>query len=1792
MKSIRILNLEQAEEESRRIRCALEKGFDLDWRRAADEAEFHSSLSSGPWDVIISGYKLPGLTGLEAFEMVNDAGLDVPFIIVSGTIDQDTAVAAMRLGVSDYLMKDDLERIVPTVTRAILETENRREKRSAEKALAESEDRLRLALKAAGIGAWELDIETGDAVWSPETSAIFGLTVAGSSSSVLSEMVVPEDLDYVRETIERAIAQRRSFDIRLKIRSRGNGIRWVASSGKCEYDERGEPARLVGTIRDITRDKQAEEALIEAEERYRVMAETAADGVISIDETCTILFVNPALEKMLGYKSEELIGKRSWELFSPEEAEIQKARMEEYLGSGKKTLDWTAVDATARRKDGTELIVEISFGEYRKGGKHVFTGFVRDITEFKRQKDALERSEHNFRALVQATTEYVWQLDERANLTEFPHWWVELTGQGYEESLKYGWVECVHPDDRVRVQTRYAAALANREPVSLELRIRSKDGSYRHYAANGVPVPGEDGGYRWICALRDITKQRIAEERYRLVSTMSADYMFAAKVGEDGVPKMDWVAGALEEITGRGEEYFRAGGTWRDILHPDDRETEDNDTNAVFEGKQVETELRVVRPDGSITWVCRLARPVWNDELGRITAIVGAVKDITEKKQAEIAVREREEYLRAVLNAEPQCVKVFNSRGEVLDINPAGVAMLEADREEDVLGTKIFRAVEPSDLGILRDSIQRSFSGETMNVNYRITGFKGTRRQMEMCTTPIRNPEGEITSVLGVSRDITERQRIEAALIESERQYSDLINTVEGIVWEVDIATMTFNFVSRQAEAILGYPVERWYEKGFWESKIHPEDRDWAINYCASETAKGEGHTFEYRMTAADGRLVFLRDIVSVVTDDDGKPVKLRGLMVDVTEQRRMDTAMKHQALLIEQAHEAIFAWDLERGVIEWNLGCERLYGYKREEVLGRFAYEVLKTRYPVPVEEVRDELLAKGVWKGEVTQTTSSGEHVLVDSRAQLIELDGRKVVLQTSRDITEMRRAENALRESEVRYRHLFENNPYPMWVYDVETLRFLAVNDSAVDHYGYSSEEFRAMKITDIRPSEDVGLVIERARRAGRHSDVTGQWRHVKKDGTVINVQITSHALEFEGKQARLVLANDITGRLRAERDLKRSEAKYRELVDNANDIIYTHDLKGRFTSLNHAGERIMGYTEREAKQLHLADVVAPEFMEQASEMIARKLAKDASTIYETELIAKDGRRIPLEVNSRLIYEDGKPVAVQGIARDFTERHKAEEELRIQRQRLDKTAEASPVAILSLRVAPDGTRSFPYISTASFRVFGFMPDDLRRTAEPVFSRVKPAYLPTIEHILSEALTSLAPVHAVYEYDHPNRGPVWVETYGAPTIDKDGSVIWHGIAADITEQKQAEAALIASEEQLRQSQKLESIGILAGGLAHDFNNMLTAINGYSELIIRKLPASDPIRKQVEEIKKAGERSAELTRQLLAFSRRQILQPTTLDLNGVVTDTSSLLKRLLGEDITITTELAHNLWKIKADQGQLTQVVMNLMINSRDAMPNGGSITIETANVKLDREHALTHPSSTPGPYVMLRITDTGVGMDDETRQRVFEPFFTTKPVGRGTGLGLSTVYGIVKQSGGNIWVDSEPGEGATFTIYLPQAAEEAERARSASEQSEPHSGSEKVLLVEDEASVRGLAKEILEACGYEVFEASNGREAIDRFERECSEIDLLITDIVMPGMSGRELSEKVASRCPHIKVLFTSGYTDDAIIRHGIVDQGKNFLQKPFTFDGLAQKVRAVLDESGKPVRVNGSKGMASKN
>jgi nitrogen-specific signal transduction histidine kinase len=397
-----------------------------------------------------------------------------------------------------------------------------------------------------------------------------------------------------------------------------------------------------------------------------------------------------------------------------------------------------------------------------------------------------------------------------------------------------------------------------------------------------------------------------------------------------------------------------------------------------------------------------------------------------------------------------------------------------------------------------------------------------------------------------------------------------------------------------------------------------------------------------------------------------------------------------------------------------------------------------------------------------------------------------------------------------------------------------------------------------------------------------------------------------------------------------------------------------------------------------------------------------------------------------------------------------------------------------------------------------------------------------------------------------------------------------------DITDRKRAEHEMKALEEQLRQSQKMEAIGRLAGGIAHDFNNILTIIKGYSQLSLSELKEGHPLRENLEGINKSTDRATDLIRKILAFSRRQVMEMKVLDLNTLLMDLDKLLHRVIGEDIELVAVLAEDLGRVKVDPGQIEQVILNMAVNAKDAMPNGGKLTIETTNAELDGAYARSHLAVAPGRYVMLSVSDTGVGMSPEIKERIFEPFYTTKEKNKGTGLGLSTVYGIVKQSGGNIWVYSEVGQGTTFKIYLPREEEEPlEEVREKVVKEELLRGSETVLVVEDEEELRKLAVRFLQKQGYKVLEASQGDEALSIYGRHDEPIHLLVTDVVMPGMSGRELSERLTSLCREIKILYMSGHTNSAILHHGVLEPGVNLLQKPFTPEALVRKVREVLDK-----------------
>ncbi len=513
------------------------------------------------------------------------------------------------------------------------------------------------------------------------------------------------------------------------------------------------------------------------------------------------------------------------------------------------------------------------------------------------------------------------------------------------------------------------------------------------------------------------------------------------------------------------------------------------------------------------------------------------------------------------------------------------------------------------------------------------------------------------------------------------------------------------------------------------------------------------------------------------------------------------------------------------------------------------------------------------------------------------------------------------------------------------------------------------------------------------------------------------------------------------------------------------------------------------------------------------------------------------------------------------DITERRRVERALKHTTETLSALIQASPLAIFAL--APD-TRVTSW-NPAAERLFGWRTTEVLGHPLPI---VPPSQSAEFERRHAAVLGGESFLDLEVVRQRRDGSLLTLSLSSAPlyegTPDVRGVI---SVAADLTERKKLE-------EQLRQAQKMEAVGQLAGGLAHDFNNILTAITGYTTLLLRGLDANDPRVEDLTEIQRAGDRAAQLTHQLLAFSRKQILQPNLLDLNAVLADLMRMLGRLLGEDVELTISPQPGLGAILADRGQIEQVVLNLAVNARDAMPDGGKLTIETRNVHLDDAYVSTHLTARTGPYVMLALTDTGIGMDDATKARIFEPFFTTKPRDRGTGLGLATVYGIVKQSSGNIWVYSERGHGTTFKIYFPMAGTAA--TIDTTRRSEPSTlqGTETLLIVEDNDTVRGLAVRVLKAYGYQVLETANGGEALLLAEQYQGTIHLLLTDVVLPRMSGRKLADRLAATRPGVRILYMSGYTDDAIVHHGALDPGTAFLQKPFHPDALARRVREVLD------------------
>ncbi len=630
------------------------------------------------------------------------------------------------------------------------------------------------------------------------------------------------------------------------------------------------------------------------------------------------------------------------------------------------------------------------------------------------------------------------------------------------------------------------------------------------------------------------------------------------------------------------------------------------------------------------------------------------------------------------------------------------------------------------------------------------------------------------------------------------------------------------------------------------------------------------------------------------------------------------------------------------------------------------------------------------------------------------------------------------------------------------------------------------------------------------------------------------------------------------------LKISERRYRSLFEGNVAGVFRTALDGRYLDCNEAYARIYGYASREEV---LASNSLTRYANPAdrAERIAKLRRQRIFTNMETLQRRKDGSFIWALHNLALMKDEQGNEFIEGTILDVTERKRAEAEILEWKNRYEAAVLASRQIIYDWD--PKTNRVTFGINLET--ILGYSMEEIaganNRWREIIHPDDLDRFIREMDRVLA---IGTEPLQVEYRVRKKNGPYFTVRDEGHFILDnseKAGHLV--GFITDITEQRMLE-------EQLRQSQKMEAVGRLAGGLAHDFNNLLTVIKGYSRMVLDDPRREDRVRANVEHIDAAAERAASLTRHLLAFSRKQVLQPKVIDLNALIVNLDTMLRRLIGEDILVVTMTARDLGSVKADPGQIEQVIMNLVVNARDAMPSGGKLTLETANVDLDADYAREHEGVRPGPYVMLAVSDTGSGMDLQTQSRIFEPFFTTKELGRGTGLGLSTAYGIVKQSGGHIWVYSELNRGTTFKIYFARVEDPAGKVQQLTKPAIPTEGHETLLLVEDDQQVRELTHSVLVACGYTVIVAENGPAAVKICEQQGSDIDLLLTDVVMPGISGREVASQVSARWPKIKVLYMSGYTENSIVHHGVLDIGTFFLAKPFTPAALANKVREVLD------------------
>jgi two-component system, cell cycle sensor histidine kinase and response regulator CckA len=1399
--------------------------------------------------------------------------------------------------------------------------------------------------------------------------------------------------------------------------------------------------------------------------------------------------------------------------------------------------------------------------------------------EKRRAEEALRESEEKYRRILENMEESYFEVDLAGNLTFFNESLCRLLGYPRDKLMGMNNRQFTDKENAKKLfqafNKVYRTGESNRD---FDGDVIRKDGTKRHVETSvSLRRDISDQPIGFAGLIRDVTERKQAEqalkaseEKYRrILENMDESYFEVDLAGN---------------LTFFNESLCRLLGYPRDeLLGMNNRQFTDKEhTGKVFQAfnriyttgqSASEVDWEIIRKDGTRRHI-ETSASLRRDSSGQPIGFSGLFRDITERRRTQAALRESEERFRQLTETMPDAV-VVGQDGRNVYANSAAARLLRAAGPEKLIGLEISTIVDPAQYERARQQMQRALAGE------RPPPFEESFVRLDGSLVPVEIAVSLLTwrgrpALQVVARDITERKRVEEALRQSEARFKGAFaSSPNGMALVApDGRWLEVNPALCQ---IVGYSEEELLGKTF-QDITHPDDLDSDLAYVR-QMLTGEILTYqmEKRYLHKQGQVVWILLSVSLVRDSAGQPLYFVSQIEDITNRKRAEEDLRNSKQVIEGILNAIpvsVFWKDKNLVY---LGCNAIFARDAgfadpKDLIGKDDYQMgWRDRAELYRGDDR-EVIKSGCSKLLIEEplTTPGGNTItILTSKLPLRDSNGEITgLLGTYMDITELKRVEEALRESDERFRSLYQNSTMGLYRTTPDG-RILAANPALADMLGYASfDELTSRNIKDdgFQPSYLRAQFLEAIERDG---EVRGMEATLTRaDGSAISISQSARAIRDSSGNTLYYdgSVENITERKRVEQALRESEERYRLIAENTADVIWTLDLgTRRLTYVSPSVERLRGFSAEEVLAQPFGASLTPDSLRRVDAYLAAALAAFAAGdqsartgTVEADMPTKNGGTVRTEIVATALTDaSGRVTGVLGVTRDITERKRAEEALRESEERFRTLYENSTIGLY--RTTPDGRILMAnpiFVDMLGYASFDELASrNLKKDAD-----FQPSY-PRAQFL--EALERDGEVRGVEAaWKQANGNMVFMRESARAIRDSQGNTLYYdGSVENITERKKTEAERERLEENLRQSQKMEAVGQLAGGVAHDFNNLLQAILSLTHVLLTHCTDPERVTADAIELEQHVKHGAALTRQLLLFSRRETARPETLDLNEVIREAGKLLRRLLKGNIAVELHLTERKLPVQADRGQLEQVLFNLAVNAADAMPEGGQLVITTGSNRST---------------VWLQVADTGVGIPARIRERIFEPFFTTKEEGKGTGLGLAVVHGIVAQHGGSIAVESREGQGTTFTVTLPRGASGEFAALKVKELAgeAPAGRGERVLVVEDEAAARDSLAEILTLLGYEVVAVGSGEEAGLLPAEPVFKV--LLTDLMLPGIAGADLARGLLERWPKLQVILMSGYTKDEALRQGISAGPARFLQKPFGMTTLAHELRGALDEA----------------